>query len=618
MTSAAGALVLLDAIPDTLPAGRCIAAWSEREVPATVQSIPVLVERQAARLRDEYIAWTHDLGAFTVRGRDLRSRLAVSPDLSFWWMTLLAEKEPLRSPGIYRVLKLRAVELLYHDTGCRGIVYAGGDDVLAATLRRWCESLGEPFTHVRHGSGAEKPRRLPERFPHVMQAGWHLLRAWMSRIRLARRTAAVTAADGTPRATIVTFFPNVDLQRAREGRFWSRYWEQLHDLIDQRQDTVDWVWLYASSPQASFAETLAILDRCNRGGNGRYRYFLLEQFVRPAVLLRALRVYCRVAVAALRFGPAKRAFHFRGSQVDFFPMLAHEWRSSFFGVAAAEGSLLVAGFEEVSARLPGGRWLLFVWENQPWELALVAAWRRFHREKIIGAQHSALGGLDLRSFADQRDLSAAGPGRRPTPDLLVVNGSGTRDLLERHPPAEQIVVGEALRYLELQRARPAGRNGAPRTLLVVGGYKRSETAYQLRLLAEAARLGALDAFSRVVIKPHPFCPIESLLQADAFRVPPEVTEAPIISLWSEAHAVFTANSTAAAVEACYVGLPVAVCAPADEMNLSPAFGQLDVPVVGTAPELVAFLRDPTPANCRRDYFLLDDALPRWRQLLSQS
>jgi len=363
---------------------------------------------------------------------------------------------------------------------------------------------------------------------------------------------------------------------------------------------------------------LTMLGSCNRSGAGRHRYFLFDRFLRPAVFARAVRLYVRVAAAAIRLGPAKRAFRLRGSDIDFFPMLAHEWRASFFGVAAADGALLVSGFAEIAARLPGGRWMLFVWENQPWELALISAWRRNHRERIVGAQHSALGGLDLRSFADPRDLSAAAPLRRPTPDMLAVNGSGARDLLQTHPPAENIVVAEALRYLGLQRVRPGAANGAPRTLLVVTGYKRSETAYQLRLLAEAARLGALDKFSRVMIKPHPFCSIDSLLRAESFREAPEITNAAIASLWPEAHAVFAANSTAAAVEASYVGLPVAICAPADEMNLSPAFGQLNVPVVGTAGELAEFLRDPTPAECRRDFFLLDDALPRWRALLSQS
>jgi surface carbohydrate biosynthesis protein (TIGR04326 family) len=624
VTTTADALVLLDAIPDTLPQARAVAAWSEREVPANVHSIPVLVERDAARLRDEYVAWTHDLGAFKVRGRDLRTRLALTGNVSFWWMTLLAEKEPLRSSGIYRVLKLRAVEWLYLRSGCRGIVYAGADDVLSRTLESWCRTLDHPYRREprqarRRDSieGGSSPGKS-ERFPYVLQAAWHLSRRWTTRVRPARRRAAMSPRGDSPRATIVTFFPNVDLERTRQGRFWSRYWERLHDLLEQREDAVDWVWLYTGSPQASFDETLTMLDDCNRHGDGRDRYFLFDEFLRPAVFARAVWLYLRVAAAALRLGPAKRAFRFSGSGIDFFPLLAHEWRSSFYGVAAADGALHIAGFEEIAARLRGGRWMLFVWENQPWELALIAAWRRLHPERIIGAQHSALGGLDLRSFADPRDTRAPSPIRKPAPDLLVVNGSGARDLLQSHPPADTIEVVEALRYLELQRVRTGAANGRPRTLLVVTGYKRTETGYQLRLLAEAARLGALDPFPRVVIKPHPFCPIESILRLDAFPVPPEITSAPVTSLWPDADAVFAANSTTAAVEASYVGLPVAVCAPADEMNLSPAFGQLDVPVVGTAAELAAFLGDPKAAACRRDFFLLDDSLTRWRALLSQS
>ncbi len=190
-------------------------------------------------------------------------------------------------------------------------------------------------------------------------------------------------------------------------------------------------------------------------------------------------------------------------------------------------------------------------------------------------------------------------------------------MLQTHPPAEKIEIVEALRYLELQRVHTSAANGRPRTLLVVTGYKQSETAYQLRLLAAVARLGGLNRFPRIVIKPHPFCPIDSMLRLESFRDPPQITTAPVTSLWPEADAVFAANSTTAAIEASYVGLPVAVCAPADEMNLSPAFG-LNVPVVGTAAELAEFLRDPMPAACRRDFFLLDDALPRWRALLSQS
>jgi surface carbohydrate biosynthesis protein (TIGR04326 family) len=620
----ADALVLLETLPDTLPEAGCVAAWSLRDVPANVDSVPALVDQAAVRLRDEYITWIHDLGAYEVRGRDVRTRLALTPDLSFWWMTLVAEKEPLRSPGIYKVFKLRTLELLYHQRGCRGVVYVGNDRVLAKVLRRWCSRLGHPYSQAasrigsRRTANARGPSHISERFPYVCQAAWYLGRTWFGRIRRARRAAAIPSGSGAPRATIVTFFPNVDLERTRGGRFWSRYWERLHELLDESQQPIDWLWLYVSSPQVSFDDTLVMLETCNQKGRGQYRYLLFDQFIRPAVLVHAAAIYVRVVFAALRLGPAKRAFRFPGSDLDFFPMMSHEWRSSLFGLAAAQGALQIAGFDEVAEQLPGGPWMLFLWENQPWELALMTAWRRKHAGRIIGAQHSALGSLDLRSFGDPRDLSAGVPVRRPAPDLLAVNGSGARDLLTSYRPANHIVVAEALRYLQLRTVPPANADGKPPMLLVLTGYKQSETVYQLRLLSDAAQLGALDRFARVVIKPHPVCPIEPLIRPGCFARPPEIATTAVTALWPEAHVVFAANSTAAAVEASYVGLPVAVCAAADEMNLSPAFGQLNVPVVGTAAELAEFLRHPTVAVCPRDYFLLDDALPRWRELLSVS
>src|SRR4051812_2645283 len=181
--------------------GRCIASWSTRDVPASVQSIPALVERYAARLTDEYLAWTHELGAFAVRGRDVRARLAVAPNLSFWWMTLLAEKEPLRSPGIYRVFKLRALELLYRETGSRGVTYVGSDVVLSDILKRWCARIAVPYAYARPAARVgrhveERPSRPSERFPYLLQAVWHLVRTWCGRVRHVRRSSAAPADNG--------------------------------------------------------------------------------------------------------------------------------------------------------------------------------------------------------------------------------------------------------------------------------------------------------------------------------------------------------------------------------------------------------------------------------------
>jgi surface carbohydrate biosynthesis protein (TIGR04326 family) len=618
-------LVVVDSPTTSPPAARCVAFWSSREVPAGAYSVPYLVEQQATRLRDEYISWTHDIGAFPVRGRDVRTRLTFGRYLSFWWMTLIAEKEPLRSAAIYKVFKLRALELLYRDQVCRGVLYLGCDRALARTMRAWCAGLGHPYQqqpdassrgHSLAGDPGDPDAGPSRHFPHIAQAIWFLIARWVRQVRPARKMSLPSAIAG-PRSTVVTFFPNVDLQRTRDGHFWSRYWEGLHGVLDESSEHVDWVWLYVGSGQMPYSEAMDLLDACNKQGGDKYRYFLLDQFVTPRTLVRALRIYARVVWAGVRLSSVRTAFRLGDSDLNFFPIMADDWRSSLFGVVAADGALQIAAFEEMARRMPEGSWLLFPWENQPWELALISAWRRCHLGRIIGAQHSALGQLALRSFVDPRELTAEDVVQRPMPDVLAVNGSGARDLMVNNRyPAERIVMTEALRYPGLSSvARKTSEQH--RTLLIFTGYKRSETTFQLGLLADASRAIEEGEYERFLIKPHPFCPVEPLMNATRFAIQPTVTTEPISALWQQADVVFAANSTSAAIEAVYSGFPTAVCAPADEMNISPALG-LGVPIVGTVAELLDFLRHPRRAICPSDYFVVDDALPRWRALLSGS
>ena len=621
-------LVVVDSATTSPPAGRCVAFWSSRDVPSGAYSIPYFVEQHAKRLSDEYISWAHDIGAFPVRGRDVRTRLTFGRLLSFWWMTLIAEKEPLRSAAIYEVFKLRTLELLYRDEGCRGVLYVGRDRALARTLCTWCAGLGVPYLQQSGVSAVEHPRAGDQRspgdadagpsrhFPHVAQAIWFLISRWFRQVRPARKISLPAGTAG-PRSTIVTFFPNVDLQRTRDGHFWSRYWEDLHRVLDESSEPVDWVWVYVGSSQMTYREAVDLLNACNKRGGDKYRYFLLDQFVTAGTLARALRIYGRVVWAGARLSSARTAFRLGDSDMNFFPIMADDWRTSLFGVVAADGALQIAAFEEMARRMPEGSWLLFPWENQPWELALISAWRRYHLGRIIGAQHSALGQLALRSFVDPRELTVEGAVQRPMPDVLAVNGSGARDLLVNNLyPPERIVMTEALRYPGL---RSVARKTCDehRTLLVFTGYKRSETTFQLGLLADALRAIEAGQYDRFLIKPHPFCPIEPLLNAINFAIQPTVTTEPISALWEQADVVFAANSTSATIEAIYSGFPTAVCAPADEMNISPALG-LGVPIVGTVAELLDFLRHPRRAMCPSDYFVVDDALPRWRSLLSTS
>jgi surface carbohydrate biosynthesis protein (TIGR04326 family) len=612
-------LVVVDTDRAVAVEGRCVAYWAQRDAPSGGVSIPAVVEEMAADLRAQYVAWTHDLGATSVAGESIRRHLAFWPDFSFWWMGLIPEKGPLRTGGVYAVFKLRALEHVYQVRACRGVTYVGSNRRLHLVLKRWCRAMGHPYD--RRAAPSRREARLSRhplarRLPSVVQAFGYLSAKCWQRYRVARRKASPVDSAAGRQLTVITYFPNIDLARAREGTFRSRYWEDLHDVLDEAPGRVTWIWLYVDSDQVSYRDAVRMRDSCNATGAAKHRHVLLDELASARVVARALGTYARACASAWRLRSARAAFRMPGSSLNFFPMLASDWYSSLCGVVAMEGALNLELFDAAARQIGRSDSTLFVWENQPWEHAAVVAWRRHGLGPTVGVQHATLPPLDLRAFVDARELAAAPPERRPTPDLLAVNGSGARDLMVRAGfPADRLFMTEALRYSHLSRISPATDAAGP-ILLVVTGFRRSEALGQLALLAEAADGGALARYRRVLVKPHPFCPVEPLPRGGKSTAPWEIVDEAIGPLLAKADAAFVANSTSAVVEALYLGVPTAVCAPEDDMNLSPAFGWPGVPMVSTAAGLAAFLRAPTAAPWPADYWIVEEALPRWRKLLT--
>ena len=581
-------------------------------------------------IRQEYLRWVSDLGRTHTNGRSVCEWLHLEGNLSFWWMTLIAEKEPIKSRGIFDVFKLRVLETMMRQHGCTHLIYAGPDSRLDEIFGNWAKSAPgrryQRWHRVSLGRSNESLlRRVRKRVvPHGIEAiGYLLSKIWLrSRCPpVDRRTLPRPRFESE--VTITAFFPNIDLSLAKQGRFWSRYWEGLHPMLDELPVTVNWLWTYAPSPESSFAEAVKFRDRCNASDPAKYRQFIYEEFISTGTVLKALRLYAelRRRGRCLVGREVQAAFRFDKDGFQFYPLLRSDWLSSLRGVVAMQSVLHVAVAEAVANQLPARPWALFVWENQPFELALVAAWRRLRRF-TIGAQHSALRRLELRSFADLSEYTEAGrPDGRPMADVLAANGSGAESLLrEAGYPANRLTITEALRYTNLPvhpRQTVPPETGA---LLVITGYRATEVSFQLSILLTAAQKGLLQPFPRIVVKPHPMAPVATIVEFEGLKRALgdrlEISNRSLGELWPGAARVFAANSTSSAIEAIYEGLPVAVCGANDEMNLSPLFGDPRVPMIGDCEALADFLRQPTIPREFGNYFTIDPGLPRWRALLN--
>lgn len=611
---------------------RLVLRWQGWEAPEGEVLLEAYLREALPAIRAEHAAWAYEMGRLRVRGKELARWLAPDGGLSMWWCSLLYERHPKMTPGLYGVYKLRALERLLDAESCVALRVYGGDARLRDTLARLCRA-----SHRRYAEGdevADTPRdtrgllhRLYAATPPLLRAMARLAHWWWTvRRRLPALSAGALPPTAGPSATIVTYFPNVDMEAAERGRFRSRYWEGLHDALNAAAQKaggpfVRWLFIRFPSPQLSLPQCIALRDRFRAARKDGASFHYLEECLRPRDLLAACWHYARLALAGRRLEAAVRpAFHFAGSQLDFWEMLGPYWVESFRGWRCLERCLQYRAFQRYAALAGPQRWTLFPLENCPWERMCCAATHAAGNGPVFGAQHSSIRPTDFRYFDDPRAF--AGECAAFQPDALRGNGqSAVAQWRAAGVPAQRLGEVEALRYLYL--APPAGAPvpipaGAPvpRRLLVVTSFFADETEAHLRLLARALGAGLLDGWE-LRLKPHPYLPVEARLRALAGGLASRVqlVDGPIAGQLTPGVTVWASNSTTVALEAAVRGLPVLVMRPADDMDLCPL---QDVPGLlrtGSLEDVSRALAAPVPLELPPDYLCLDRGLPRWLALL---
>lgn len=650
--------------------------WDRMDVAAGSVSLPALLEARLLEIRQELVAFVYDLGRLHVHGAQVQAHLQAGDSLSMWWCSLLFEKHPKVTPDIYPALKLRALELYVEQGKYSRIVLeespgANKDSRLRTSLKDFCQRTGREFACqtspvlVQQGQadptgqphqGEHSPQSFMARCYYALPAPCKAavrMAAWLWRVRrhLPRTTAPrppQPASGARPAtATIATYFPNIDAQKAKEGRFHSRYWESLHEALapahSGQQHRVNWLFMLFPSPQYSFAECLALRDsfaaraaRCHKQtdadgtGSDGASFTFVEEFLYTRDIFSACLRYVRLALASVRLQSCVHAHCFLpGSRMNLWAYLGPYFADSFRGWRCLERCLHQKAFRRYVEWTGPQQWTIFPLENCPWERMLTQAVHEAAQVRadgygtVWGTQHSTVRPTDFRYFDDVRTFSSTDC-LQFQPDRICGNGAGACEAMRTaHLPENRLGMVEALRYMYLAPAlastasttAPSPDAHAPKKLLIVTSFFADEVADHMRVLAAAYQQGLLQDWA-VTLKAHPYLAVENFLE----RLFPQghdftLSTAPIGQLLTAGTVVWASNSTTVALEAAMQGLSVMVQLPANDVDLCPLQNIDNVPRIACAAHVAAALAAPTRACMAADYLALDPALPRWRALL---
>ncbi len=586
-----------------------------------IVSLPAEVDRHAQQLRARFLAMVHHWGTTAVEGRSVIDRLRIRRNLSYWWLTLPAQKDVYAaSPYIYDILKLLAFEDIAALRG-KPITLHSSNPALAEVLASHCGNTGCAFVHARpKASPAARfsMRSLRKRLPVAIRGLLAFLHFIALRYRLGRETATHSIVQ---RICVFDVFTHLNVQAAAKGSFESNYWSKLATWFEAERLPVNWFhWAYPSPQIPTIGKAISLAQTITRSSEASHS--IIDARISMRMILGVLRDLWRLnrARAALQ-----RASLFRvpESNLDLSALLRDDWTDSFVGPRAVLSLFHLQILERTLSRLPRQALGLYIQENQPWEFALCQLWKDRGHGALVGVAHTTIPFWDLRYYFDPRSFSTPQE-KLPQPDRIAVNGpDALRKLTAARYPIERCRQVEALRYLSLEghtgKRGPtsAASKSTPRTvrLLVLGDLLPRYTDRQFEFLVACRTLPGIALELR--FRPHP---ASASYQPRADGLDYALAIGPLIDELLASDAVFVGSATSAAADAFQIGISVISIEEGWTINFSPLYRVPGVTFVRTPADLANAL---TTGEIDRqgfavNFFTLDSALPRWKALVADA
>ena len=624
-----------DNIPSDLSES-VIYKWNGYQENLDFYSVPAYIERNSDRLKGKYLTFINKLGEATIDEKKIIDHLSLKNGYNLWWLSLIAEKSPFKSSGIFDSLRLLALEEIMITNKPIKLILHSNSKILAESLKILCLNLNVKFdwNQIELKNKSKKINSLSDIYlmlPYQVRNFISYIKQLFKLLSLRRQNNAMWFS-GEKALIIISYFNKIEKNALDKGSFCSGYWGSLNNSIHDIGKNVNWLQIISPNPvvpNISSAESAIKKFNKNRSDNGFHTF--LDSYMNFSCIARSFYKYIKLFFKRWHWNnkSISAAFQPKGSSVCLWPVLKNDWITSVRGLTAFQNFLWIELFDKAMADIPKQKMGLYSMENQNWERALLHAWKRHGHGKIIGVVHNPVRYWDLRYFNNITvEISSNNTLTQPylRPDFVAINGPFSKKLyLDDGYPSDELVAVEALAYEDLselvsgKKLILSGKKNYKNVnteykVLILGQILRPQTHATLKCLVQAVENTNMNY--NFTLKPHPNCPI-SLNDYPSLSL--KQTNDSLGKILPNFDLVIVAGSSTSALDAYIAGAKVVVFLDSQDFNYSPVRGFNDVMFVKNLSEMKEILELKNISAKKEisldSFFWLEKSLPKWRHIL---
>tara|TARA_Y100000590_G_scaffold381825_1_gene451320 strand:+ start:9286 stop:11202 length:1917 start_codon:yes stop_codon:yes gene_type:complete len=603
--------------------------WNRNLVKTKDVSLIDNIENDSKNIKKKYLSFIHDLGSKKNKNKSLSNLLVNRRGYNLWWMSLLAEKSYYKSPEIINCLKIIALEKILKEKKIRNLIFFSQNIILSRAVKLLCEekNIQFDFKKIKNKSqNIEKDnytlrnlfKKIYYFFPIFLQSIFWIINFWIRHSRLRLKTDETDFfLNQKSNFLFMSNFSHLSLSKIKKNLFYSYQWGDLNNLLKKLKIRSFWIHNYIRSQEVnSSLQAKEYLRKINKNQSYEHHLFL-TCFINLRILFKVLvslfyyffySIFIFQHIRNLKFNSTY------SSSIIF--LLRKDLKKSLFGSTLVENLIYIELFDLIMKKMPQKKLGIFLFENQSWEKAFIHAWQKYNHGKLIGYCHTTVNYWHLNYFEDIRTINSFAEFSQNKPDFLAVSGSiAKNNLIDFGYKKKKILSVESLRYSYLSKLiKKKSFSKKNKKILILGDHQTETTDVMLDSFKNLE--SSFKKKFKFYFKPYPAnqsdyknFKVKSLVRIDK----------PFNKIINDFYAIITSRSSAAALEAHFIGKKVIIFLEKNEINSSPLFGVKNVNYAVSENDLKnKILKLSKKSNkLNGSYFYINLSLIRWQKILNQ-
>ena len=591
-------------------------------------SIINFAEKNSDYIKKIYLEWIHNIGNKEISRKPLLEKLNIRDKYNAWWHSYFVEKSNYEnSPQISDVIKLIAMQEWIKDHKINKIIFYSKNKKLSECIKKFSinKKIIYKWKKIQSNRNIIIDKFFLKKFiPFEIKAiiwffrkikyGWDF-----------RNYEVKDYKNIKSNVLFVDYFANMDKKSVADGKFKSSYWGLLVNKLIEESIHSSWLHipLDLGLNKKIFRNSREILEKLRQFNHSSFEFqnhVLIDCFLSPKIIFETLLDWFDLRKKGINIKLKKNFLLLE--DLDLWPLFEDEWKDSIRGVSAIANCYNFNLFDIAFQKYNHKTKLIYLFEGQSWEYAMIQAWRNNQNGEIIGYAHASICYWDLRKFFSSNTLNNP---KFPYPDKIALNGKLAKSIFSFNSIKNKYLINlEATRYLYINKYKSKNiilkkfnskSDLNKKVLLVLFDYNEKFIINQLKILSEIRIF--LDNYYLVKLKPHP-AKIDFFKEHNKNNY--QIIEDSLFSVINDVDVVFTSNTTSAALECFCLGKNIVSLIDKNELNLSPLRNVQGTLFITNSNELKGSLKhflsiEDVNKKFNNDIFYLNKKLTGWMNLL---